>query len=415
MGTDEQDLLTSITRKYLTSGDFNGLPTYQLSASETQDQIRSLISKGLVDLVRGDFHPNPHIKALQPDPIALQLKKIEDFGVTGCLYPSPDHLRTVVRRSSYPRRPFTYAMAMGMPQLEAWPFDIRAMEWYRNDPRFEVRIDDISFSITIKDEFASRMARDDRDNISIDRAGFCYNAEDQRALAVFARDLSTKPDHHQMQWHPFILDGDFRLQEDFFVSTVLGDWPRGISVFDAFLEERKTVNLHLEKQGKRKFFKSEYESGDRPDRFGFIIRPTSRELNEFHQTLDKILSDDISRSFFDGVVETFEIVARADGTAKKLPHGTIQMTKDWLQRDFPDEPRAAAFLHMLRAARERRQRPAHQISSDNFNQSYVLEQRDIMKRAYEAIHGFRHLLQQTSGGPLSDQSSWLDEVIVRFK
>ncbi len=408
-------LLAAVTQQYLTSGDFNGLPLYDPKCSAEPKEMRSLVSAGLIDVVRGDFHPNPHIKALPAEDVAVQLAKIDELGFAGCLYPTREHLRTVVRRASYLGKPFAYAMAMGMAQLEFWSFDIRAMEWYRNDPRFDVDIDDISFRITIKDEYAATMAADDRDNISIDRAGFCYDSAGHRSLAVFARDLARKPSHHQIQWQQFALDGSFRLQEDFFVSSVLGDWPRGISVFGAFLEERKTVSAHLEKQGKGKLFRSEYASDDRPDRFGFILRPTARELADFHQTLDKILSDDINARFFEGLVETHEVVTGSDGKTKKLRHGTIKMMGDWLQKEYGADPRAASFVKMVKGARERRQRPAHIIAPDNFDLAYVSEQRTLMREAYEAMRGFRDLVQSASGGPLAGQSSWLDEAIIRFE
>lgn len=415
MSSAADRLLAAVTQKYLTSGDFNGLPLYDSQCVADTGEIRSLISAGLIDLVRGDFHPNPHIKALPAEDIPTQLAKIDQFGLEGCLYPARGHLKTVVRRSSYPGKPFAYAMAMGMAQLEFWAFDIRAMEWYRNDPRFNVDINDISFAITIKDEFAATMASDDRDNISIARAGFCYDPSGHRSLAVFARDLAQKPSHHQVQWQQFVLDGSFRLQEDFFVSSVLGDWPRGISVFDAFLEERKTVSAHLAKQGKGKIFRSEYGSDDRPDRFGFILRPTARELADFHQTLDKILSDDIAPQFFEGLVETHEVVTTSDGKTKKLRHGTIKMLGEWLRQEYGDDPRARSFFKMIKEARERRQRPAHIIAPDNFDHVYVTQQREIMREAYGSMRGFRDLVQLASGGPLVEQSNWLEEAIIRFE
>ncbi|MDO9078044.1 MAG: hypothetical protein Q7U72_11440 [Brevundimonas sp.] len=415
MRPSSQTLLDLAVEKYLNSGDFNGFPVYLLADPKHTDDVRELVEAGLLDVVRGDFHPNPHIKALPAEDIDVQLSKLDKDGLAGCLYPTPRHLRTIVRPADYQRRPFTLAMARGMAQLEFWPFDIRAMEWYRNDPRFEIDANDISFSITIKDEFAATMASNDRDNISIDRGGFCYDRDDHRALAVFARDLGRKPQHHQMEWLPHVLDGGFKLQEDFFASSVLGAFSPGISVFDAFLEERKTLDDHLNQMVGRRLFKSAYASGDRPDRFGFIVRPTAREIADFHQVLDKVLSDDISKDFFEGLVETHEVLTDAKGRARKMPHGTIKMASEWVRKEFGSDTRAAAFLSMLKSARQRRQKPAHVISPDAYDHAYVDEQRAIMRDAYQAMKGFRDLVESQSGVPLVGQSRWLEDAVVRFK
>ena len=47
-------------------------------------------------------------------------------------------------------------------------------------------------------------------------------------------------------------------------------------------------------------FRHEYdEHGEkRPRKFGFIIRPTLEEFNSFVLLLDKMLSDDIHKDFF---------------------------------------------------------------------------------------------------------------------
>jgi len=59
-----------------------------------------------IDLVRGDGHPNPHIKALPPDPPVTQLAKIgADRLGDGCLYPTPEVLARIIKAEAYRGRP----------------------------------------------------------------------------------------------------------------------------------------------------------------------------------------------------------------------------------------------------------------------------------------------------------------------
>jgi len=57
------EVLDAITRFYLTSGDFNGLPLRDLLAgrdrSEAHAQVATLIKDGLVAAVFGDSPPKP--------------------------------------------------------------------------------------------------------------------------------------------------------------------------------------------------------------------------------------------------------------------------------------------------------------------------------------------------------------------
>jgi hypothetical protein len=85
-------ILNRALETYLQSGDFNGMGVAQLTQAGDTALIKELIADGLLDLVRGDGHPNPHIKAFQAEPIDVQLKKIDEAGLAGCLYPTPQLL-----------------------------------------------------------------------------------------------------------------------------------------------------------------------------------------------------------------------------------------------------------------------------------------------------------------------------------
>jgi hypothetical protein len=95
-----EDLLAQVADFYLKSHDYNGIPASSLimryGVSKVRDFLAELIREERVSVVFGDFHPNPHIKALPSEPVAEQLEKL---GTTqfenACVYPAGRHLGAV--------------------------------------------------------------------------------------------------------------------------------------------------------------------------------------------------------------------------------------------------------------------------------------------------------------------------------
>src|SRR5438093_637541 len=123
----EDELLDTITRHYLDSGDFNGLPLRLVggAADDVKATVERLIRAGRVVLNLGDRHPNPHILAFAPEPIAEQIAKLQEADdlTHVCAYPSPSTLTEVVDAAEFAGRPFTLLLAHGWPQLEPVFFD----------------------------------------------------------------------------------------------------------------------------------------------------------------------------------------------------------------------------------------------------------------------------------------------------
>lgn len=98
-GRLQRMVLGTVTKQYLTSTRFNGMPVFGLlrrtggSLAELRRVLSSLIEKELVSLNFGDRHPNPHILAFPPESTSEQLTKLNSDLVKGacvsCL--SPEH------------------------------------------------------------------------------------------------------------------------------------------------------------------------------------------------------------------------------------------------------------------------------------------------------------------------------------
>lgn len=399
--------------KYLGSRDFNGLPIQVLRPTATlTDDVLTLIRERGLDLVRGDGHPNPHIKARPAEDATLQLKKIAEQGLgIGCLYPTPEVLARVVKREEYDGRPFTLELAHGAPQLDFRAFDLRSLEYYRNDPRFEYRVDDIHGSIIYKDEYFDKDAPA-QDRLVMDRFGFCYSENLRRAVAVFLWDLHKLDNEQQQHWKRYLLKGDYKLHPDYYRTSILGDFPEGISIFDAFLEEKNQINIMSRLMGRAPLFRSEHEACDRPDGFEFLIRPTQKEIRGFTLLLDQLMSDDLNREFFHDV-EMVEKGTSADGRVLPVAKGTIRALEEWLNKKirFPDPKPKDDMLKTFRHIRKLRQKPAHQHEKDTFDEKYFEAQRELIIDAYGAMRTMRLILQNHPAARSHEVPEWLQEAV----
>lgn len=379
----QKHIVQTVTEFYLDSGDFNGFPIREFGTSQRLIQaIGKLVQGDKITVTFGDIHPNPHVGAFDPEPVDQQLEKLERLDLQhACLYPSAAHLKSVVDQSRYRDRPFTLKLALGEPQLRPYSFDLRVLEFYRNDPRYHYETDDISGSISVSDQFYQSQAMRDSDQVLLQTFGFAYNDEMERAVAVFLRYLADLSPEHQQIWNAQGLDGDYRLHPDYYRSSIIGDWPEGVSIFQAFMEELRLVNEMAQLMGRPSFFKKDFVDQGRPRGFSFLVRPTLREFNDFVHLLDKMLSENINRGFFQ------DEVVFGDGERP----GSLTILERWLEQTvrFPDPQPVKEMILAFKEIRRMRQRPAHAVEEDCFDQTYFSQQRELIQGAYGAVRTLR--------------------------
>jgi len=387
-----------VLRHYIGSSDFNGLPVRALVGDQAkmQEFVVELIGERKIDLVRGDLHPNPHIKAFDAEPCDVQIRKIRENGLGhGCLYPTVQSLSAIDLGIDTSGQPYTLELSRGAPQLSFKVFDLRVLEWYRNDPRYAYDVDDIHGQITIREEYRNDKKVNPKDTLELFRFGFAYNDEMFRAVAVLLRDLKELNPEHQALLKAYDLDGGYKLHPDFYRNTILGEWSKRISIYDAFLEEKFHVNEMSRLIGKPPLFRTESRDRKRPHGFAILIRPTLKELRDFTLLLDQLLSDDINRGFFDSEISTSETLTKEDGTQVRQPIGTITLLERWLTRSFrsPDGDVPGRLVRDIRSVRAARQKPAHKVEDNRFEQKYLIEQRELIETAFDAVRTIRMILE----------------------
>jgi len=385
---------------YFESGDFNGLPIssvakkHCLEINALEPDIRALLLDGKIDVCFGNVHPNPHIKAFSWITNEQQVEFLNTVGLTKhcCIYPSRATLESEPRVGNYVDRPYTHEIAKGAGQLDHRSFDLSVLEFYRNDPRYYYQTDDINGSICIESEFFESVSVPKKDQALLQTFGFAYDDNLNRFAASFIRYLADLTSEHQQIWKAKEVEGEHKLHPDYYRNNILGDWGRKTSIFEAFTEELSTINKMCSLMERPALFRQTFAQ-NRPKEFGFLLRPTLSEFNAFVLLLDKMLSDNIDTAFFIDIEREQEEV-RADGKIVVRQKGTIAMLEEWVRRHFrPEDPEPIDFLFKtLRTVRKLRQKPAHAVNENAFDQKYFKQQRLLVMDAYNAVRLIRLIL-----------------------
>lgn len=395
-----EQLISKVTDFYLDSKDFNGYPCHHIrhTTGMTTDELRpilaDLVSREAIALVFGDRHPNPCIRAFSDEPVALQLDKLAGSELEHTyLYPTPKHLSEVVDQVEYQDRPYTLELALGAGQLEFRAFELAVLEAYRNDPRYSYQNDDIRGQICISDEYYLSPDVLERDKVLLQTFGFAYDDDLNRAVAAFCIYLSRMSPEHQQIWRSKELEGSYKLHPDYFRNSILGDWGHKISIFNAFLEELRIINSMCDLMDRPHLFRHDFQD-NRPRNFSFLVRPTLSEYHDFALTLDKMMSDNINKKFFMGEVSDEVEEERDDGKILVRQRGTIAMLEEWMTIFFrlTDPKPMKELIDVFKVVRNKRQKPAHSLNPDSFDQKYIHEQRKLIVDAYGAIRTIRLVL-----------------------
>ncbi|MGW7303174.1 hypothetical protein [Streptomyces sp. NPDC054829] len=379
------------------SHDFNGLPVGALDipADALGAAVRQLVEAGSLYVNYGDRHPNPHILAFEPEPQVEQLEKLttHDLAVA-CLYPTVKHLESVVDRDAYQGRPYSLELALGYPALGYHFFGLSVLESYRNDPRYYYRFD-ISGTIGIHDN--QTMA--ERDQVLLQSFGLALSEDQYWGIVVFRRYLaSLSPEHQQIWKAKQEAERDkFAPHPDYWRSSILGEWQEKLSLFRAFLEEMEQINALAQHIGRPQLFRNTYGE-NWPNDFGYLIRPTGRELANFAGVLDKMLSDNINRDFFQNEVPYEEERTDKQDRLIVVQLGTIRILDDWLKAKFKTQDTESAELikqaiKTLKDVRKKRNPNAHTIRPDEYDVELFKEQIQLMRDTYRALVTLRQILQ----------------------
>lgn len=393
-----EELYAAVEEQYFSSSDFNGMPIYRLvGIFEINDEkFKASVRQAIEDeFLTARFEGNPHIRAFSKIP---KDKVLEDFDNTEypghiCLYPHEKRLANSKKLAEYSEAPYEMELARGAGQLDFRTFDLSVLEYYRNDPRYSYSTDFIHGQICITDEYFESDSVPEHDQILLQTFGFAYDDELNRYVAVFLRYLGNLSPEHQKVWSAKEVKGDITLHPDYYASSILGSWGSRMSIFRAFTEELRIINEMSALIGKPTLFHNSYDK-EAPKEFGFLLRPTQAEFNNFMLLLDKMMSDNINKKFFENDMALESEEERDDGKIVVKPKGTIQILEVWINKYFkPVDPQPIEdMMKTFRTVRQLRQKPAHKINTDSFEQELFKKQREIVVNAYGSVRTLRQIL-----------------------
>lgn len=389
--------MKAVVDRYLKSGDFNGLYLPPGTESDLVDDAKQLTLSGLVQVMADEDYPNPHIR---PWPsrrtVESQAQSLADladvdahYGVV--LYPTPLALRGVRVPRRLKGHPFGSAMAKGRGTLELAYFSFDVLEPYRNDPRYSFSFGDFGVDMGISDAVYFDKTELESDKVSLSHIGFAYDlsaydAADVttpvvRRVAAFYTDLAQLSPEHQQRWRSYEVNDDRLRPHPVWWKTQMGHWVDGLGPFDYLFNELR----NLDELWTRAFGMPLLRHTTRPNDFGWILRPSQREWDEFIVQLDKLLSDNLRHDGLDAAG-----TPRKDENGQSL--GTLSRLATILSSTNIEPDAAKRVMRPLREVRSARQRPAHSLRTNITDKTFVHRQVALLEDVNGTLTGLRDWL-----------------------
>lgn len=389
------ELRKAVIDYYLKSRDFNG---YYLGGDVdklTQKNAKELVRDELLQVVDEQDYPNPHIRPWQSRrSIEQQIESLDalpgaEFGL--CLYPTPKALKGVRAPRRMKDEPFSIAMAKGRGTLELAYFSFDVLEQYRNDPRYQFSYGDFGVTMSIGDEAYLDEEELERDKVSLSHIGFAYdlskydvddtNSPIVRRVAVFYGDLRELSPEHQQRWKSYqVPDDDLRPHPAWWMSQI-GEWPDGTGPFSKLFIELENIN----ELWTRAFGKPLFAHTKRPKDFGWILRASQREWDEFVLQLNKLIADNIQHKALDSAK-----APKTNPEGKTL--GSLsRLAQFMLDRKIPQDVVNDLF-RPFNEIRESRQKPAHAILANVTDKTYVHRQVSLLGDVNNSLTDIRRWL-----------------------
>ena len=422
----ENQIKNIIIQFYLNSRDFNGIPfdkLYQEFGDEAVNCVISLAEEKIIDIYFD--YENPHVMRLPLD-FEKTLEAFKDKTRKGehkmeevidyisnvktvvdnfccCLYPSINLIKANLK-SKFRNKYYSKKLALNRICLDYRVFDNKLLLEFIHDPRYSHYQGDFTGSIWYCDEHQLKSEQK-----FIPHYYFALDKKTkQRKIAILLCDLHELDGNYQKVLKDYELDySNYTLHPES-DKMIKGDWDIYTSIFEAFLKELEYINAICKLCFGIEFFKNTF-SENTPNNFTFLLIPTEKEYQDFVHTLDKMLSDNINKDFFNHVdteskIEKFETKKDVEGSEYKAEKGTLKLLKDWLlayfktlNQDKKDYPADQICGQFRKIRSERSKGTGHSIISNNWDENLYAKQRELIKKTYGAIRLLRTVLQNIPG------------------
>jgi len=402
--------LNRIVEFYLDSHDFNGIRVDVLLGEmglDTLETLKKLVSRGLVE-VYSSAYDNPYIKRLPALSFPQQLGFLESAKGEEhvCLFPSVKTMRRRLPSNKYRTKPFSRFLALGHAQLEPVFFQFGVLGRYQSDPRYIFRFDGLDGHISVKTADYKGRGMPEADKVGLETFGLGTNAKGHRVVVTFPRYLSSMSSRHQQHWDSYRARGKAKMERNYGLRALWGEWTEGVSIYDALLAEIFHINQMCRLIGVPDLFRRDYspqtrsESDDspldEPKGFGLLMVPTKKHFLEFAQVLDKIIAENLNLDFFAAQhLELEEKTTRRNGDVLVTQKGTLRLLEEWLRKyiRIEGENGSVIIVAPLKEVRKLRQSPAHKFVGDEFSIQYQDKKEKLIADVYRSVSNIRRFFQ----------------------
>tara|TARA_R110001583_G_scaffold78317_2_gene212361 strand:- start:1230 stop:2564 length:1335 start_codon:yes stop_codon:yes gene_type:complete len=422
------------------SSDYNGIPLRQVSEDlnldyeESIDLIKELVKSEIVSI---QSSTNPHIIGFKHHPVESQLDILEHaksikvekqpFGnfelaieqteYPICLYPTPKYAKENRDIDNYGYAKYSVELALSEPQMSFRFFETDILERYSNEPRFDFEFNDFSGQISCKYDDEGNPILREEDQIFLKSFGLGFDSTGARVVAVMLCDLGKLSSEHQVAWSTKEIPyAECKVLEDYFNNLILGQWITSKSVFTALIDEINAIYKLTDSIFGVPLFRKDLDDEHRPKNFTFFFSPTSKNYYDFINLLDKYISENINKSFFEGSLELEELKPVGDNIVERVQKGTLRLLEEWVAQSFrfPDDSFPKKILKPLKDVRRERQKPAHKVIENNYDPKFIDKQKKIVEACYISIGSLRRNLQTHPKAESVELSVHLDDDRVKY-
>jgi hypothetical protein len=390
----KEKLLEVIIKKYLDSYDFNGVPTYKVDANK--EELVQLLDEEQIEILTEKYVLNPHIKAfdniISVDKQKDEIKNNYDKVV---IYPTVLALKNIRFEG---QKYFTNRIIKGEAKLNIIYFKSDIIQEYCNNPKYIVNFNGYLGTIYLKDEFADD---DEKEYEYIKDFGVAYNKKDntKRAIGVFLDDVARLSEEDQLKWYIKMQKNqdEYVINYGFYENLILGNWLEDIPIYEALLDEIKIINKMCEKMQIPHLFNREYNIyDDNINDYRTIFLPTQKNYDSFMLVLEKMLVHNLNYYTFTKGGAYTKNVDRNDNLGK--PKGSLILFLEWLNINIKgNDTIEESIINPLKHIRKERQKPAHELMPDQYDENIWKKQNELISKTYDAI---RHIRLTFSNHPL---------------
>lgn len=392
-------LREQVAKHYLESPSFNGVAAASLmtvaeeSSVDPDSALIELVAEGAVYANFGHEMVNPHVLGFPHQSAADNLEEVRRHGGvrSAVLYPTRTTLTAMSAGDRYANAPYSAALALGHAQLESVFFRADVLGRYRDDPRYDYTLD-------IGGEIRAQEGTPLDTYLPTFSIGFDRDPDSNEiVVGVPLRYLHDLSPAEQSYWKSFEHERqDWVLHPDWVRPHLMGVFPERVSPYTATLMEMSLANEICDVIGYPALFQTLYEGSGRPTDYGYLIRPTRRELSNFIEQLNKLLIDNLNRRFFRRAgISLTEEKQDGEGNTYQGQRGTMNMLIEWMEQTVRHDPEGMvpASAAILKEIRKERSAAAHTLRENEYDPAVWAAQRHLVVEAYFAIRTVRQLLR----------------------